>query len=305
MTGRLRIPVAALVLISIPLLLAAIEAMSYDVVNRNNGTLVSSGLTREYLLYVPRSSDRMNPTPLVISLHGAGMWPAAQVEISRWNALADREGFIVVYPSGLGGGGPRVWRVGGEGISRDVRFISDLIDTLTADYNIDRTRVYANGLSNGGGMSFVLSCALSDGIAAVGLVAAAHLVPASWCTDPEPVPMISFHGTADRFTPYNGGTSVVAPRPFPSIPAWTAEWAVRNRCVPSPIDTAVGADVTRLEYASCARDARVVLYTIRDGGHTWPGGGPLPEWFAGPTSDSIDATALMWAFFHQHRLLGR
>jgi polyhydroxybutyrate depolymerase len=177
-----------------------------------------------------------------------------------------------------------------------------LIDTLKATYNVDSTRIYANGLSNGGGMAFVLSCTLSDRIAAVGMVGAAQLLPFGWCTDRRPVPMINFHGTADWAAPYHGGTSWVAPDPFPDVQAWTKRWARRNRCALNPIDSAVAADVIRRAYTSCAGDAAVVLYTIRGGGHTWPGGGPLPEWFVGPTSQSIDASSLMWAFFQAHPL---
>jgi polyhydroxybutyrate depolymerase len=221
--------------------------------------------------------------------------------------VADREGLIAVYPSGLDGSGPRHWRADDRAeVSRDVTFISDLIDTLALAYNIDPARIYANGLSNGGGMSFVLSCTLSDRIAAVGLVGAAHFLPISWCTDRRPVPMIAFHGTADRFTAYNGGTSWVAPNHlFPNIPRFTADWAQKNQCGPGPVESTVADDVTRLEYTHCADDADVVLYTIRDGGHTWPGGGPMPEWFAGPTSTAIDATNQMWEFFKQHPLRQR
>ena len=71
---------------------------------------------------------------------------------------------------------------------------------------------------------------------------------------------------------------------------------------PNPIESAVAADVTRLEYTHCADDAAVVLYIIREGGHSWPGGKPLPEWMVGPTNHSIDATRRMWAFFREHRL---
>jgi len=293
-----------LTLLGLPVVLSLIEAVSFNVVNRNNGAILSSGEEREYLLYVPGSYDRAKATPLVVSLHGGGMWPASQRETSQWNRVADEHGFIVVYPSGTGLARHKAWRAdGGAGSAKDVRFISELIDTLKATYNIDLTRVYANGLSNGGGMSFVLSCTLSDRIAAVGLVASAQFLPWSWCTDHRPVPMIAFHGTADRQTQYKGGTSWVAPGTlFPDIPTWTANWAGRNQCGPNPIESMVAADVSRREYTNCAENAPVVLYTVLGGGHTWPGGGPLPEWFVGTTSNSIDASSEMWAFFREHPL---
>ena len=292
-----------LALIAVPLLVAALEAASYVIAGRNNGTIVSSSLKREYLLHVPTSYDRAKPTPLVISMHGAGMWPAAQMDASRWNAVADREGFIVVYPSGAIRRGPRVWRADGDDeTGLDVAFISDLIDALRSSYNIDASRIYANGLSNGGGMAFALSCALPDRIAAVGMVAAACTSSWTWCKDQRPVPMIAFHGTADYVTPYHGGNTFVAPRAFPGIAEWTGNWARRNGCAPTPIESAAAADVWRSEYPGCADDAAVVLYTIRGGGHTWPGGGDLPEWALGPVNRSIDASREMWAFFKRHRL---
>lgn len=289
---------AALALIGLPVVIVPIQAVSFYSANRDNGSFVSSGEKREYLLYVPKSYDRSKPTPLVISMHGAGLWGASQRDISQWNELADVKGFIVVYPSGVGGKGVRVWRAEpGEGLAKDVRFISALIDTLQASYNIDSTRIYANGLSNGGGMSFALSCALSSRIAAVGMVAAAQTLPWRWCADQRPVPMIAFHGTADPDVPYNGGPAWISPRPFPNVPRWTANWARRNRCEPTPVDSAVAPDVIRRTYTECAGGASVVLYTIRGGGHTWPGGMELPEWFVGRTTRSIDATQLMWEFF--------
>ena len=290
---------SVLALIGLPVVLAMTEAVSFYVTNRSNGSLISSGRKRDYLLYVPRSYDRTKPTPLVISLHGAAMWGAAQKETSQWNRVAEREGFVVVYPSGVKGNGPRAWDV------TDVGFISELIDTLEAAYTIDPTRIYANGLSNGGGMAFVLSCRLSDRIAAVGMVAAAQTLPWTWCTDHRAVPMIAFHGTADRQVPYKGGPS---PDPFirvrfPAVRVWAANWARRNRCAPNPIDSAVATDVTRRAYLNCADDAAVVLYTVQGGGHTWPGGKPLPAWWVGPTSRSIDASSQMWTFFREHQLM--
>jgi polyhydroxybutyrate depolymerase len=152
-------------------------------------------------------------------------------------------------------------------------------------------------------MAFTLSCTIPDRIAAVSLVASAQFLPWGSCKDQRPVPVIAFHGTEDRFTPYHGGKSFVAPEHvFPSIPGFTAHWARRNRCGASPVESRPAPDVSRLDYAGCADGADVVFYTIHGGGHTWPGGGPLPEWFAGKTSRTVNASREAWTFFQAHPL---
>src|SRR5258708_25224145 len=125
-------------------------------------------------------------------MHGAMNWPSFQMNLSQWNKAADANGFIVVYPAGEGGG-PKVWSMRGLGTPSgmpDVVFISELIDKLEASYNIDPARIYANGISNGGGMTFALSCTLSHRIAALGPVAAALPLPFGLGPDPPPPPQI-------------------------------------------------------------------------------------------------------------------
>ncbi len=297
---------AVFALLGAPVGLALVEAVSFNVANRNNGALVSSGETREYLLFVPRSHDPTKPTPLVISMHGAAMWPAAQMEVSQWNRVANRHGFIVVYPSGTGLARHKAWRAGDDSSLRDVKFISDLISRLSADFNIDAERIYADGLSNGAGMAFRVSCELSDRIAAIGMVASAVFLAWEHCPAARPVPTIVVHGTADGFARYHGGESWVArDRRFPDIPLWTAARAQRNGCRPTPADTVVAKDVTRTVYSGCADNAAVEFYTIHEGGHTWPGGGKMAEWFVGRTTASIDASTQMWSFFSAHPLPAR
>jgi polyhydroxybutyrate depolymerase len=300
---------ALLVVIGVPLALILSAAAYVYTQDRSNGAIVSSNEEREYLLHVPSRYDPAVPAALVISMHGALAWPAQQMETSRWNRLADEQGFIVVYPAGTRSPlGLRMWRATpGAGLTADVDFISDLIDELEASYNIDPSRIYANGLSLGGAMTFALSCTLTDRIGAVGTVAAAAMLPFSWCPDPAPMPVIAFHGTADPLVPFEGRPpgGRFSPQGFPSVAAWMASWAQRDRCATEPVESRVATDVTRTEYASCADDAAVVLYTVERGGHTWPGGKPLRESITGPTSDSIDATRLMWSFFREHPLSGR
>jgi len=228
------------------------------------------------------------------------------MKISGWNQVAEQYRFLVVYPAGSGaffgglGPGPEVFPMGPQSLGRDVRFVSDLIEKLEGEYNIDPKRIYADGMSNGGGMAFALACKLPDRIAAVGAVAAAQSLSWDQCGDGKPVALVAFHGTADKFAPYQGGESPIAPRPFPNIPDWTARLAQRNRCKEEPSETRITASVQRLAYTDCAENADVVLYTIEGGGHTWPGGKHLAEWLAGRTSDDISATRVMWEFFTQH-----
>jgi polyhydroxybutyrate depolymerase len=302
---RARVLASVLACIGVPPVLAVAGAAARYASAPPTYTLTTSAhQTREYILHVPSSRDASKPAPLVISMHGAMNWPEFQMDVTQWNRLADDQGFIVVYPAGEGGG-PKIWELrGGSNPSRmpDVVFISELIDTLAARYTIDRARVYANGLSNGGGMSFALSCTLADRIAAFGPVSSAVTLPINWCPGARPAPVVAFHGTADNFVPYDGAKVWIAPEPFPSIPEWIAAWARRNRCATAPIDSAFNADVTRRAYGGCADDADVVLYTVKGGGHQWYGGMPISAWMAGPYSRSIDATRVMWDFFQRHPL---
>lgn len=282
-----------LVCLGLPPAFVLMNGASYYVDNRTTGTIVIGDAERDYLAHVPSSYTGRLPVPLVLSLHGATTSPPLQKNISGWNGVADRNGFIVAYP----GGKNVFFRAFGPS---DVPFITALIEKMQATYNIDPDRIYINGLSNGGGMSYVMSCVLSDRIAAVGAVGAAITMSPDLCPDAPPMPVMIFHGTADYFAKYEGGKSFVWTEPFPAIPLWVGNWARRNHCAPSTRESAAAGDVTRIEYDHC--EAPVVLYKIEGGGHTWPGGAPLAEWFAGSTNRNINATELMWDFFKDHPL---
>lgn len=298
----IRIP---LVLLGLAASLVLVAAIAFLILDRTNGSIISSGEKRSYLLFVPESYDPATPTPLVISIHGFAEWPAHQMQMTRWNDLAEQYGFIVVYPSGTSF--PKRWRTtGGPGSESDpipdVTFISHLIDKLEGEYNLDPTRIYANGLSNGGGLSALLSCKLSGRIAAIGSVAGAYFFPWSECPPSRPVPSIVFHGTADPIVPYLGGPSHDPVIPFPAIPAWVETLSRRNGCSQAPTEIPLSGAVSGLHYSNCTLNADVIFYTVAGGGHSWPGGEALPQFIVGLTTQDIDATRVMWAFFEEHTL---
>jgi polyhydroxybutyrate depolymerase len=300
----------AAVVIALPLAVALFAIVSIAVFDRANGSIVSHDQTRTYLLHVPDSYDPSVPSPLVVSMHAGATWPAHQKNLTGWNRLADEHGFLVAYPAGNRQfvNVARVWYTfeRGPGLERDVQFIAELIDKLESEFNIDPNRIYADGMSNGGGMAFAVACSLSNRIAAVGMVAPAQSLPPDWCRSTRPVPMMAFHGDADRLAPYEGGPlgdpfNPVKPV-FPAIRDFVAEWAMRNQCSANGFETTVVPDATRLEYRECAEGAAVVLYTLLGGGHSWPGGKPPPKWWVGETNTTIDATHELWTFYSEHQL---
>jgi polyhydroxybutyrate depolymerase len=250
--------------------------------------ILSGGQTRLYRLVVPQSYKAGTPTPLLLGFHGAGSNAAHFEAYSGFDAQAERFGFIVAYPQGLGE--LSNWDTLPD--STDVPFVRDLINALAARCSLDLNRVYATGHSRGGGMVNRLACELSDRIAAIGPVSGDY-ENSETCAPLRPVPVVAFHGTADPTIPYNGFgvpgeihetyTRIGTP-----IPAWASAWAGRNGCSSASTRIFQFGPVTGEGWGQCRAGADVVLYTIQDGTHDWP--------------TAIDAAQMLWDFFSHHPL---
>lgn len=238
--------------------------------------------TRRYRLVVPDTAQ--DPMPLVIVFHGLAGDPEQVRELSGFVEVASSEGFAVAFPQGAGL--VSAWRTDAARAAPDVAFARAVVEDVAGAIDLDRERVYAAGMSNGGGMAGRLACEASDVFAAVGVVAAAH--GTGVCDPQRPVPVIGFHGDADRIVPIEGIPSFVQdPR------TWIASRADENGCGEEPSRAAVADDVESLVWGGC--DADVVFYRIAGGAHGWPGSARAAELF--DSTSSIDASRLMWEFF--------
>jgi len=259
-------------------------------------TLQHDGLTRSFVVRLPSSYDEDTPTPLVLSFHGRATTAALQENVSGFTAVAEANGFIVVYPEGTGA--QQTWNAGyccGEAQQNnvdDLGFTSAIIDRLSAELCIDQRRVYANGLSNGGYFAYHLACLLADRVAAIGSVAG--LTSTIPCSPSRPIPVLHFHGTADQVVSYDGSIGAL------SAPVNAAEWADRNGCSAGPTVSFEQDDVRCQSWTGCDDDAEVRLCTIVGGGHQWPGGFTIPG--LGDNTDTVNATEEMWGFYTAHRL---
>ena len=278
-------------------------------------TIVSDGLTREYILHVPPSYIADERMPLVLNWHGLGSSAGQQADYSELPAKADAEGFIVVMPQGLGDPARHNFTKSAAGAD-DVAFTTDMLDKFEAELCIDPARVFSTGISNGAQMSVRLACNLSDRIAAIAPVAGAYYPPfvvgfaEPGCLSTRPVALLAFHGTDDTTIPFEGGAGIFGVI-FRSLEGEIMpEWAAHNGCTVGPSDTSAAPGVRLRNYSACDDGVAVQLYVVEDadgagadtkgGGHTWPGAVDTPS--LGNTTQEISATDLMWDFFQAHPL---
>lgn len=256
--------------------------------------LVSSGVEREFLLYVPHV-DHDDALPLVFSLHGSGSVPQSQVDVSHFDVLAQRHGFVVVFPAGAFTNSitARSWNANKEEGVDDVQFVRDMIKRVSEMIDIDQSRIYTSGYSGGARMSSRLACELSNVLAAAAPVAG--LQYPDDCTLKRPIPLIAFHARDDQVNNY---VLESESRPYWRMGVETAldKWRQANGCALSNADTQLTANVSRYLWDECKESAQIHYYLSEKGGHTWPGADS-----AGINND-INASELIWGFFSKHRL---
>ncbi|GAC1378148.1 MAG: PHB depolymerase family esterase [Acidimicrobiales bacterium] len=265
-------------------------------------TLVAGGERRTYLLHRP-STVRPGPPALVIVLHGASLTADQTETYYRWDELADREGFAVAYPQGLG----KAWNAGSccSGApargTDDVGFVNTVIDDASRRVGADPRRLYLSGVSNGAMLTFRYACEHPGRLAAIGSVAGT--LTAS-CDHPPVVPLIEIHGLHDRAVPYLPGAGTQESGPALRLPARESidRWRSADGCHDPKVVT-TGA--VHVETSVCAPGADVKVITIDGAGHQWPGAvlDPARSAYDGPEDQPdthVNATQELWAFFADH-----
>ncbi len=266
-------------------------------------SLNHDGRTRYFLVHLPTGYSAQNDYSLVIAMHG-GLGSGPQLETqSQLSVKADDAKFIVVYPDGVKSPiGIRTWNAGeccgyaADNNIDDVGFIISLVDSLINKYSIDRDRVYATGMSNGGFMSYRLACEKPDVLAAIAPVASsmsANCQPNKW------VPTIHFHSYNDNNVPFAGGRGDGLSNHYnPPLDSVMTIWADGSNCLVYSDTIRQSTDYDHFAWNHCDCYAEYELYITHDGGHSWPGGKKTAV--GDPTSTAISANELMWTFFQKH-----
>ena len=270
-----------------------------------NASITHDGIQRDYIVYIPELYDGSSVVPLVLNFHGFGSNATQQMFYGDFRDIADTEGFLLVHPEGTRFFGNQFWNVGFPGLSStidDVGFTEALIDELATLYTIDLDRVYATGMSNGGFMSFLLACQLSEKIAAVASVTGSMTQDTfDDCNAQLPTPVLQIHGTEDDVVLYNENNLSL---PIPDVISY---WVDHNNCETTPTTTTLPdvdvSDGSTIEY-SVYEDGDNGITTehmkVIGGGHTWPGS----VLNSAGTNQDIDASMEIWLFFSRYDING-
>jgi polyhydroxybutyrate depolymerase len=302
--------------IALALVLVSLGAGDHD------RSLTVDGLTRTYIAHVPPRVSEGRPLPLVLAFHGGGGNASGFKAYAGLDALADREGFVVVYPDGSGRLSRRLltWNAGGccgyaasQNVN-DVAFTLAVVRDVARNVSIDPARVYATGHSNGAMMAYRLAVEASERIAAIAPVAGA-MQAASFLPARE-VPVLHVHSVDDPRALYRGGLGP----PFPgtqsrvthrAVETELGRWVAHDRCPAeprtveqrtTPIRGGQAHTASLLVWGPCAGGAEVQLWKLTGAGHGWPGGHRrLPASIMGPETVTIDAALEVWRFVSRFR----
>ncbi len=310
--------IIAPVMIAALLLFALIGAMTRASSQRAAAhTVVVGGLTRTYYLHVPSNLPKDKALPLVLMFHGGGGTPKFAERESKFSELADREGFLVAYPEGIG----KSWNDGRNEKAivaqrdriDDLGFIVALLDDVARNHKVDAKRVFSTGISNGAIFSHYLGANLSSRIAAIAPVVGGLARSLSEQFKPEkPVAVLILQGADDPLVPYNGGDiglpGGVKRAGIVATDEAVRKWAEHNGCQRKAVTEVLpdknpndGCRVRKFTYSKGKAGTDVVLYRIEGAGHTWPDGLQyMSETVIGKVCRDINGAEVIWEFFKRH-----
>ena len=285
---------------------------------KNAVDLRINGFRRTYLVHIPSGYKPETPLPLVVVIHGAFDTAEGMEKFSRFSQLADREGFMVLYPNGMGIlGFLQHWNAGhccgkaADDQVDDVGFVAATIADVCGRFKVDRDRIYMVGFSNGGMLTYRFAAERGDLLAAAAPMAASiggkpsEDLPEWRIPEPvRPIPVIVFHGLSDDDVSYEGGVSRHrgGTRTYWSVEESVQFWVTHNGCGPKVVSKELNAGSVLLKsWVDCKDNAEVVLYLIRDWGHVWPGSYFTAALTEGDPLKNFDAAEIIWDFFKSHR----
>lgn len=303
-----------------------------------NLTLEHDGLIRKYRVHLPPQYDSENKLAVILAFHGFSGNSEEAPDFFELDAKSDNEGFIVIYPEGTGitvlgrlFGSWNVWNCCNPARKNnidDIGFIRKLISKIEVYFEVDNNRIYATGMSNGSQLSYKIGCELSDKIAAIAPVSSMDY--SQECSG-EPVPIISFQGTKDKCSLWEGGDCGKCSSGFVdslggvnldfgsrqclSIEDYVDKWRKRNGCSEEKEIVYQNNSATCYAYKNCLAD--MTFCKIEGMGHAWPGrntpsspsckknpaGLMCQRWIdfiEGTPNVDISANDMMWDFFKNH-----
>jgi polyhydroxybutyrate depolymerase len=274
--------------------------------------IMQDSVPRYYTVHVPARIHPGTAAPLLFILHGGGGDMRIQATDAYYGHIskAEAEGFIAVFPNGaskFASGKLATWNAGrccgyarDKGVD-DVGFIREILKTLSQQLNVDKNRIFATGMSNGGMMAYRLACDMPETFKAIAAVAGTDNTES--CRPSGPVSILHIHARDDDHVLFNGGAGQTfrdksTVTEFTSVPDTLAKWVKLNGCTGTPKRVLEKKGAFCERYSGCRNEVAVQLCVTESGGHSWPGGKKPRMLASGHPSMDIVANDVLWDFFN-------
>ncbi len=221
------------------------------------------GAMRELYIVLPGDYNDSQEYPIVFFFHGLG----GSREWGRQvlgNLIQDND-FIGVSAQGI----QNSWNAGSGGVPStedDVGFVIEIIQKLLTTTNIDESRIYTMGYSNGGALSYRLARD-TDKFAAISSMSASHFEGLTIPPGASRTSVLHIHGEDDAMVPYNGGQSNSLPIVFESAMTTVTQWAAFNGLSIEPEIDRSEEKIIIYRFESENNPYDVVLYTLEETTH--------------------------------------
>jgi len=276
--------------------LALFFAVSFHVKSQTLQSINHNGVNRVYFYYTPSDYSPSQSLPLLIVLHGLTQTGGGVMDITSFNAIAEQEKFIVVYPSGLN----NAWNANmnvSVSTADDKGFLEALIGHFQQNFNTNPSKQYLCGFSNGAFMSHKMACESDLCFAGIATISGtmSDSIYAN-CNPSKATSVLHIHGTADAVVPYNGGAATGA-----SVDQTIEKWRSFLGCSTNPTTSDFQntnlfdlSTAQRITYSNCGEQTLEHIKVI-GGGHQWPG---ISTWNGGVGTINMDfySPEIIWDF---------
>ena len=267
----------AIMIVALANLVLLISALDSEIGSKEfaDRSSIIIGADRPAELFLPVAIQASDPSGVLINLHGYSGDSISQSNYTFLKQAALDAGLAYIAPDGLRDrSGNRFWNASNACCDfndtdvNDVEYIDGLVDEISDAFDLDKSRIYLFGHSNGHFMSYQYLCTSKNQVAAIAGLAGSMDIDPAQCAG-KTAHVLHIHGDSDATISYDGGS--LFSQSYPSVDEVVKRWSKNNQCTAKPenqldvIASMSGSETTSTQF-DCSKGS-LELWRLNGGVH--------------------------------------